>query len=584
MAREPKIAYVMLRNAHFGPRLAASVELCVRDLVVHSRYARTTLVVCPPVDEPFEGVEIATIPDPGISGNLGKAWGVAKLLRRRGVDLAIVENHLPAAAFLALTSGARVILHTHAYVKAPTSALDGALRGQEMRRLSGFAFVSEYALSQFRADFPGAASRPSAPCPTGSTCKTGRRRNPRTDRSSASAARSGTRATSKRWRRSRAFCLRGPNGAPASWCPTRRPPTGSRRLVDALRAAAEPFNGRIRVDSNVPYAEVKAAWERAEVGMVLTTGPEPFGRTALEAMASGAALITSGRGGLAEICGPCAVTVEPSDADGIAAALGQLLDAPERRADLARRRTQARRGFVRYPNHRAADGRIHRGLPRRGAGTSPGVGSWKSSRAAAVANPIPAPPEFDLPLSRAGGKAASVTSTPTISRLEAPADDPPLIARGGARFWRVNFALFLGSFATFALLYCVQPLMPLFARAFSISPAAASLSLSAATGVLAVGDDLCRNAVGRLWTQGDHDSLAGRRRGGDACRLLFAELDDVCRASGADRPCALRRSGGRDGLSGRRDGSFGDRARDGPLYRRQHAGRLGWAPGDRRVR
>ena len=79
-----------------------------------------------------------------------------------------------------------------------------------------------------------------------------------------------------------------------------------------------------------------------------------------------------------------------------------------------------------------------------------------------------------------------MTSSPTISRFEVPAGDPPLIARGGARFWRVNFALFLGSFATFALLYCVQPLMPGFARAFSISPAAASLSLSAATGVLAV--------------------------------------------------------------------------------------------------
>jgi YNFM family putative membrane transporter len=66
-----------------------------------------------------------------------------------------------------------------------------------------------------------------------------------------------------------------------------------------------------------------------------------------------------------------------------------------------------------------------------------------------------------------------------------PAGDQPLIARG-ARFWRTNFGLFLGSFATFAMLYCVQPLMPSFTRAFSISPAAASLSLSAATGVLAV--------------------------------------------------------------------------------------------------
>ena len=79
-----------------------------------------------------------------------------------------------------------------------------------------------------------------------------------------------------------------------------------------------------------------------------------------------------------------------------------------------------------------------------------------------------------------------MTSTPTILKLKAPAADPALIGRGGARFWRVNFGLFLGSFATFALLYCVQPLMPLFTRAFSISPAAASLSLSAATGVLAV--------------------------------------------------------------------------------------------------
>jgi glycosyltransferase involved in cell wall biosynthesis len=335
MAREPKIAYVMLRNAHFGPRLAASVELCVRDLVVHSRYARSTLVVCPPVDQPFEGVEIATIPDPGIIGNLGKAWGVAQLLRRRGVDLAIVENHLPVAAFIALASGARVILHTHAYVKAPSSALDGAVRGQELRRLSGFAFVSEYALSRFRADFPGQRA-PQRAVPNGLDMRAWSAAKPK-DRSILCVGRALrhkghieamaaiTRALASRPEWSARFMVSDPAAA------DREPQT-----VQALHDAAEGFNGRIRVDSNVPYAEVKAAWERAEVGMVLTTGPEPFGRTALEAMASGAALLTSGRGGLAEICGPCAVTVEPSDADGIAAALGELLDAPERRAELAR--------------------------------------------------------------------------------------------------------------------------------------------------------------------------------------------------------------------------------------------------------
>ncbi len=119
--------------------------------------------------------------------------------------------------------------------------------------------------------------------------------------------------------------------------------------VQALRDAAEDFNGRIRVDSNVPYAEVKTAWESAAVGMVLTTGPEPFGRTALEALASGAALITSGRGGLAEICGPCAVTVDPGDADrprgGARPASGCARTA--RRA--CARRPRAGRAAVRHP-------------------------------------------------------------------------------------------------------------------------------------------------------------------------------------------------------------------------------------------
>ncbi len=79
-----------------------------------------------------------------------------------------------------------------------------------------------------------------------------------------------------------------------------------------------------------------------------------------------------------------------------------------------------------------------------------------------------------------------MTIPTTTSGFAAPAVELPLTARGDARFWRVSFALFIGGVATFALLYCVQPMMPAFAQSFSLSPAAASLSLSAATGVLAV--------------------------------------------------------------------------------------------------
>src|SRR5579885_2152625 len=46
-------------------------------------------------------------------------------------------------------------------------------------------------------------------------------------------------------------------------------------------------------------------------------------------------------------------------------------------------------------------------------------------------------------------------------------------------------ALFSAGFATFALLYFVQPLMPVFARDFHVSAAESSLSLSLTTGLLA---------------------------------------------------------------------------------------------------
>jgi MFS transporter, YNFM family, putative membrane transport protein len=60
-----------------------------------------------------------------------------------------------------------------------------------------------------------------------------------------------------------------------------------------------------------------------------------------------------------------------------------------------------------------------------------------------------------------------------------------LIHQGTPEFHRTNLALFSAGFATFALLYCVQPLMPVFARDFHVGAAQSSLSLSLTTGLLA---------------------------------------------------------------------------------------------------
>lgn len=58
---------------------------------------------------------------------------------------------------------------------------------------------------------------------------------------------------------------------------------------------------------------------------------------------------------------------------------------------------------------------------------------------------------------------------------------------GTSEFRRINVALFCAGFVTFVTLYDVQPLLPLFAHEFTVSPAVASLPLSFSTIALALG-------------------------------------------------------------------------------------------------
>ncbi len=82
----------------------------------------------------------------------------------------------------------------------------------------------------------------------------------------------------------------------------------------------------------------------------------------------------------------------------------------------------------------------------------------------------------------------AVPQQPTVPhKVEtAGAEVAAYVEAGSPAFWRINFALFGAGFATFAMLYYVQPLMPVFAAVFRLSPARSSLSLSVATALLAV--------------------------------------------------------------------------------------------------
>jgi len=71
---------------------------------------------------------------------------------------------------------------------------------------------------------------------------------------------------------------------------------------------------------------------------------------------------------------------------------------------------------------------------------------------------------------------------------------PAPVMPGTAAYRRIGIALFLAGFSTFALLYCAQPLLPLFASYFKVSAAQSSLALSLSTFSLALAI-LCAAAL-----------------------------------------------------------------------------------------
>lgn len=60
------------------------------------------------------------------------------------------------------------------------------------------------------------------------------------------------------------------------------------------------------------------------------------------------------------------------------------------------------------------------------------------------------------------------------------------IRKGTKTYTNASIALFLGGFVTFATLYATQPLLPILAKEFHVSAAAASITLSITTGTMAI--------------------------------------------------------------------------------------------------
>ena len=114
----------------------------------------------------------------------------------------------------------------------------------------------------------------------------------------------------------------------------------------AIGAALAPLGPQARLLVGRPYEEVKALNERAAIALAPSVWREPFGRTCLEAHAGGAAVVSSGSGGLREISGEAALYLAAVEPARIAAAVEALIvDEPLRERLAAEGRARVERLF-----------------------------------------------------------------------------------------------------------------------------------------------------------------------------------------------------------------------------------------------
>jgi glycosyltransferase involved in cell wall biosynthesis len=300
------IFQVMPREMHFGPSGATSIDLCVRDLIAFSRYRASTLVFAEEREDFFEGFAIESLPEIKRAVTFRRANRVARAIRRARPDLVIVQQHLPTAAAIAMrVPDVPVILHTHNFQKAyrpsasPVAALRRRARAARYNRLSGIIHVSGACERAFADRWPS-TGLPGCVVANGIDFASWTPSRERAheilyvgrcapEKGVLEAARA-TVSVLSRWPGWRArFVLSAINSHP-----------GYAREVSSTLTR---LGAQACIEIQQPFAAIKAANERAAIVIAPSHCPEAFGRTALEAHAGGAALVSSGSGALPEVSG-----------------------------------------------------------------------------------------------------------------------------------------------------------------------------------------------------------------------------------------------------------------------------------------
>jgi glycosyltransferase involved in cell wall biosynthesis len=327
-----RIAIVLPRGARYDPANGTSMETVVRTLSGESRFAAATHIVCE--GDESDGPTAGVVRVPAGLGRAARNAAVIRALERLDPDLIEFHQQLKAAAQIARRFPDKIrVLHRHTRIKPPANPLEGFRYRSRLRAFDRLVFVSRTATDEFIHDYPALAGRVSSVC---NPIDAAAWRGDPADRDPVVLF--AGRAMPEKGLDT--FCLA------IEAVLDRRPDWRATLLLgdwERHQAWAGPhvdrlarFGARVRVVHSAPLEVAVAATRRAAVAVTPSRVREALGLTALEAHAGGAALISSGRGGLREASGDHAIYVDPDNVDALVGALCDLIDDPGRRLRMAR--------------------------------------------------------------------------------------------------------------------------------------------------------------------------------------------------------------------------------------------------------
>jgi len=332
---EPLVAVVLPPREGFGPGRTGAIGMIAQRLAATPGF-RTAIIGGEQAGPPFAGLDFAVARPPAwLPGNTNTRYaaGVARLLRRMRPALIEVHNRTEVALYLAKRFASPVSLFLHNDPQSMRGARTPADRAALLRRVTRVVCVSDYLRGRLLEGVTGVVRPPVtlANCVDLAAFQAGGCREQEivfvgrvVPEKGADAFVAACAAALPRLPGWRATII----GADRS-----RADSPDTAFVRGVRAAADA--APVSLAGYRDHPGVLAALARAAIVVVPSRWQEPFGLVALEAMASGAALICSPRGGLPEVAGDAALYADPDDIQAMAAAIAALARDPARRAALA---------------------------------------------------------------------------------------------------------------------------------------------------------------------------------------------------------------------------------------------------------